>query len=66
MRKVRPPERGTFIGVRLQAGELRLLDRWIDHQPDPKPSRPAALRQMLRETVAEAMIENGKAARKKK
>jgi len=57
--------RGEGIMVRLQKQELRLLDDWIAKQQDAL-SRPAALRQMLREAVAEAMIENGKAARKKK
>ena len=46
MRKNRPPEPGTNIGVRLQSGQLDQLDAWIATQDD-KPSRPEAIRRLL-------------------
>jgi hypothetical protein len=38
---------GTMVGVRLQPDQLALLDAWVARQPDPKPSRPEAVRQIL-------------------
>ena len=35
--------------VRLQPPQLQALDAWIDTQPDPKPTRPAAIREGLRD-----------------
>jgi hypothetical protein len=44
----RPPTGiGTMIGVRLQPDQLAALDHWIDQQPDPKPTRPEAVRRIL-------------------
>ena len=39
--------KGTLIGVRFQPDMLAALDALIDRQPDPKPSRPEAVRQLL-------------------
>jgi len=39
--------RGEGLLVRLQAEPLSRLDGWIAEQPDPKPSRPEAIRRML-------------------
>jgi hypothetical protein len=39
--------KGVQIGVRLQPADLARLDAWIAAQPDPKPSRPDALRRAL-------------------
>lgn len=39
---------GTSINVRLQADQLAALDAWIARQPDPKPSRPEAIRHILK------------------
>lgn len=36
-----------MIGVRLQPDQLATLDAWIDAQPEPKPSRPEAIRQLI-------------------
>lgn len=36
--------RGQLIGVRLLPPVLDPLDAWIDAQPEPKPSRPEAIR----------------------
>jgi hypothetical protein len=50
----RPPTTGTgtLIGVRLQPDQLAALDAWIAARPDPKPSRPEAIRVILGEHVA--------------
>lgn len=45
-RRKRPPQAGELIGVRLQPDALARLDAWIAAQPDPKPSRPEALRRL--------------------
>ncbi len=37
----------TNIGVRLPPDQLEEFDAWIARQPDPKPSRPEAIRQIL-------------------
>lgn len=33
--------------VRLQPDQLATLDRWIAAQPDPKPSKPEAIRRLI-------------------
>lgn len=35
------------ITIRLQPEQLAALDAWIARHPDPKPSRPEAIRQVL-------------------
>jgi hypothetical protein len=42
-----PTGKGTLVGVRLQPDDLAALDDWIDGKPDPKPSRPEAIRTIL-------------------
>jgi len=44
-----PPPTGTghLVGVRLLPPALAALDAWIAAQPDPKPSRPEAIRRLL-------------------
>lgn len=45
----RPPTGiGTMVGVRFQRDQLAALDNWIAQQPDPKPTRPEAVRQIVR------------------
>ncbi len=39
--------KGQLIGVRLLPPALEPLDAWIDAQPEPKPSRPEAIRHAL-------------------
>jgi len=39
--------KGQLIGVRLLPPALTVLDAWILAQPDPKPSRPEAIRRLL-------------------
>jgi len=38
---------GTLVGVRLQPDQLAKLDAWISGRPEPKPGRPAAIRDIL-------------------
>lgn len=41
--------RGEGVLVRLQEPDLPALDNWISQQPDPKPTRPQAIRLALRD-----------------
>jgi hypothetical protein len=45
----RRSKKGTLIGVRLQAHQLKALDAWIDRQEAPL-TRPEAIRAMM-ETI---------------
>lgn len=36
------------IGLRLPPAELASVDAWIKEQPKPKPSRPAAIRRLVK------------------
>jgi len=52
-RRGRPPTgTGELIGVRLQPDQLGALDKWIARHPDPKPSRPEAIRRMVTQHLA--------------
>ena len=37
---------GRAIVVRMHEADLDVLDAWIAAQPDPKPSRPEAIRRL--------------------
>ncbi|HVL71467.1 MAG TPA: hypothetical protein VM434_06225 [Beijerinckiaceae bacterium] len=39
--------KGTSVTVRLGPDELARLDAWIAQQPEPKPSRPEAIRRLI-------------------
>ena len=43
----RPRVDATQIGLRVPPDQLEQLDAYIARQPDPKPSRPEAIRQIL-------------------
>jgi hypothetical protein len=44
----RPPTGiGPVIGVRLYPAMQADLEAWIEDQPDPKPSKPEAIRRLL-------------------
>lgn len=43
---------GSSIGLRLYPELDAGLDAWIAQQPDPKPSRPEAIRVALKEWLA--------------
>ena len=47
----RPDQAGTMVGVRLQPDQLAQLDTWIGEQPEPQPTRPEALRRLVRERL---------------
>ena len=48
----RPPTGiGKTIGLRLYPDEEAALDSWITQQAEPRPSRPEAIRQLLRKTL---------------
>jgi cytochrome c553 len=48
----RPATDATPVLVRLKADALSTLDAWIAEQPDPKPSRPEAIRRLLEKALA--------------
>ena len=49
----RPPTGiGPSIGLRLYAEQEAKLDAWIEAQPDPKPSKPEAIRRLLGEALS--------------
>jgi hypothetical protein len=39
------------IGLRLYAQQETKLDAWIEAQPEPKPSKPEAIRRLLGEAL---------------
>jgi hypothetical protein len=39
---------GIMVGVRLQPDQLAQLDLWRAAQPEPQPSRPEAIRMILK------------------
>jgi hypothetical protein len=43
---------GKVIGLRLYAQQEAQLDAWIEAQPDPKPSKPEAIRRLLGEALS--------------
>lgn len=48
IKRKRPDQTGTLIGVRLQPDQLGALDRWIAEN-DASLTRPAAIRAILTE-----------------
>jgi hypothetical protein len=46
--------KGTPIEVRVSPQELSHLDAWIAAQPEPRPSRPEAIRRILAKVVVGA------------
>jgi hypothetical protein len=43
--------KGQQIGVRLLPETMDPLDAWIEEQPDPKPTRPEAIRRLVRQAL---------------
>jgi hypothetical protein len=43
----KPTGKGTLVGVRLQPPQLAELDTWITAEPEPRKSRPEAIRELL-------------------
>jgi len=52
-RSGRPPGRefSETVAIRLRPDQVAALDRWIDAQPKPKPSRSEAIRRLLTATL---------------
>jgi hypothetical protein len=50
----KPSGQGVPVNVRLLPELLDRVDKWIEAQPDPKPSRPEAIRVLLRERLGES------------
>ena len=44
--------KGQLVGVRLLPPALAALDTWIARQPEPKPSRPEAVRRLMAVALA--------------
>jgi hypothetical protein len=51
-----PTGKGTLVGVRLQPDQLLALDAWIELQPDPRPTRPEAIRRLLKQSLVDASV----------
>ena len=43
--------KGQLLGVRVRPDQLSALDFWISARPDPKPSRPEAIRRILEKAL---------------
>ncbi len=43
--------KGELIGVRILPQPLARLDDWIARQPDPKPTRPEAIRRLVEKAL---------------
>jgi hypothetical protein len=43
----RPSVDSEAVNVRMERPQLSALDAWIAAQPDPKPTRPEAIRRLL-------------------
>ncbi len=51
----RPPTGiGKTIGLRLYPDQESAVDAWIRKQPDPKPSKPEAIRRLLWQALGRA------------
>jgi hypothetical protein len=46
-----PTGKGTPVQVRVQPDLLALIDQWIEGRPDPKPSRPEAIRRLVEKAL---------------
>ena len=53
-----PTGKGTLVGVRLQPGDLKALDRWIRENAN-HPTRPEAIRQLVSTALVIAKIAKG-------
>jgi hypothetical protein len=48
----RPRIDSEAVNIRLERRALDALDAWIASQPEPRPSRPEAIRRLLAEAFA--------------
>jgi Arc/MetJ-type ribon-helix-helix transcriptional regulator len=51
----RPRVDATPISVRLPPSDLASLDAWISARPEPRPSRPEAIRRLLAEALGKGV-----------
>src|SRR3954466_9616574 len=51
-KKGRPRIGSTLVGVRLPPDQLAALDKFIAKHPEPRPSRPEAIRRMVAEHLS--------------
>ncbi|MEQ6331975.1 ribbon-helix-helix domain-containing protein [Sphingobium sp. MK2] len=49
----RPKIGATPVNVRLPPDDLAALDQWIAAQPEPRPTRPEAIRRVLAERLGQ-------------
>jgi hypothetical protein len=47
---------GTLIGVRLLPLNLSALDAWISCQPEPRPTRPEAIRKLVEKGLGNEVV----------
>jgi metal-responsive CopG/Arc/MetJ family transcriptional regulator len=57
MRTRRAEQPGTLVGVRLQPDALSELDAWVAEQAGRKPTRPEAIRRLIKLGLAAAARE---------
>ncbi len=55
---VRYLAKGTLVGVRLQPDQLAAVDAWISEQPEPRPTRPEAIRRLMERGIAASTPSN--------
>jgi hypothetical protein len=49
----RPSVGSVNVGVRFPPPDLAALDRWIARHPEPKPTRPEAVRRIVADYLTE-------------
>lgn len=49
----RPRVDSDIVRARMERSLLTALDQWIEKQPEPKPSRPEAVRRIVKAALAE-------------
>jgi hypothetical protein len=47
----RPPVESEALTVRVHRKQLAAIDSWIAKQPEPRPSRPEAIRRLLEKAL---------------
>lgn len=53
-----PTGKGTPVMVRLQPDALASLNDWIASQPEPQPTRPEAVRQLIGLGIEASVLRN--------
>ncbi|NUJ81163.1 hypothetical protein HUN39_14185 [Methylocystis sp. FS] len=55
----RPQVDSEAVNVRLERAALEAIDGWIAAQPEPRPSRPEAIRRLLEKALTERPRDTG-------